>query len=133
MNGAVPGEPVPAHPVLTPVGLQDLTDDVGPESARAFLVRYLRLLPSRADRIAEHLACSDVGGARKAISSLQVTSSMAGAIKLENYCQLLDRELRLGFVPNADTARAALEKNISLLRPAIAQLLSPPARTAPGC
>jgi hypothetical protein len=132
MNCAVPREPVPAHPVLTPVGLQHLTDDVGPESARAFLVRYLRLLPSRADRIVEHLACSDVGGARKAISSLQVTSSMAGALKLESYCQLLDGQLSLGRIPNADTARAALDENISLLRPAFAQLLSPPARTAPG-
>jgi HPt (histidine-containing phosphotransfer) domain-containing protein len=132
MNSEVPLELVPPRPVMTPEALQLLTDDVGPEAARDFLRAYLRLLPSRADGIYNHLARGDLKGARKAVSSLQVTSTMAGALKLENYCQLLQQQLTLGSLPDADSARGALDENVTLLRTALRQLISTPAADRDG-
>ena len=123
MNCAVPLEPVPDRPVLTPEGLELLTDDVGRQSARGFLATYLRLLPSRADGIVKKLADGDVEGARKAVSSLHVTSSMAGALKLEDYCQYLQQQLSLGRIPNAEAVKAQLSRHVSQLGPAIRLLL----------
>jgi len=123
MNDEVPLQPVPARPVLTPEGLALLTDDVGRESARDFLNSYLRLLPSRTDDIVEKLAGGDVKGARKAVSSLYVTSSMAGALQLEDYCQHLQQQLSLGRIPIAEAVKAELSGNVSQLSPAIRLLL----------
>jgi HPt (histidine-containing phosphotransfer) domain-containing protein len=127
MNHEVPTEPVPARPVLTPVGLQLLTEDVGTETARAFLIAYLALLAGRADAIVDKLAAGDVVGALKAVSSLHATSSMAGALRLEDYCQSLQRQLSAGRIPNAGAVRVELDENVSLLSSAIPELLSTPA------
>ncbi|MDQ0851813.1 HPt (histidine-containing phosphotransfer) domain-containing protein [Arthrobacter sp. B3I9] len=106
-----------------PEGLRLLTEDVGYESAHDFLNAYLRLLPSRSDAIVEMLAGGDVQGARKAISSLHVTSSMVGAARLEDYCRALLRQLALGSLPDANAVRAVLRRNVSLLSQEIQQLL----------
>jgi HPt (histidine-containing phosphotransfer) domain-containing protein len=116
-------EPLPARPVLMPEGLQLLIEDVGSESAHDFLNAYLRLLPSRSDGIVGMLAGGDVEGARKAVSSLHVTSSMAGATRLEDYCRALLQQLALGSLPDADTVKAVLRWNVSLLSQEIPQLL----------
>ena len=126
MNHEVPTEPVPERPVLTPVGLQLLTEDVGAETARAFLIAYLALLAGRADAIVDKLAAGDVVGARKAVSSLHATSSMAGALRLEDYCKSLQRQLAAGHIPHAGAVQVELNENVSLLSSAIPELLSTP-------
>jgi HPt (histidine-containing phosphotransfer) domain-containing protein len=126
MNHEVPIEPVPARPVLTPDGLRLLTEDVGAETARAFLIAYLGLLPARADAIVDKFAGGDVDGARKAVSSLHATSSMAGALRLEDYCQSLQQQLSAGRIPTAGTVKVELDENVSLLSLAIPELLTTP-------
>jgi hypothetical protein len=74
----------------------------------------------------DKLTGSDVDGARQAVSSLHATSSMAGALRLEDYCQSLRQQLSAGRIPPERTVKVELDENVSLLSRAIPELLSTP-------
>lgn len=87
----------PAVPVLDTRMLALVARDVGTDAATEFLGTYLRLLPGRIDRIAGTIARADLDAAMDAVLSQKVTSSMIGAIRLEQYCQGLQASFHMAF------------------------------------
>ncbi|MDQ1623508.1 MAG: histidine phosphotransfer protein HptB [Actinomycetota bacterium] len=87
------GNPV----LLDPSVLDVLGAEIECPSATAdFLRTYLELLPNRLKRIASAVEDQDLERALEAVLSLKVTSTMVGALRMEQQCRDLELELRGG-------------------------------------
>jgi hypothetical protein len=102
-------------PVLADGLFQELTEDAGEAVARAFMEEYFRMLPVRAAKIFKGLSGRDVEPTLEALISLKVSSAMAGALRLEEYCRTLENALKDGHDPDTPTVRAVLFANIRLV------------------
>lgn len=99
-------------PVLDDGALQNLTDEAGEAAARQFMEEYLVMLPVRAAKIFKGLTRGDAEATLEAITSLRVSSGMAGAQRLESYCASLESALRHGHSPDLTAVKAVLFANI---------------------
>lgn len=63
------------------------------EAARNFAASYTRLLPQRVDRISHALSAGNSDLAMDAVLSLKTSSSMVGALRMEQHCARLERAL----------------------------------------
>lgn len=102
-------------PVLDDSPLQALKDEAGEAVARAFFEEYLLMLPVRAAKILKGLAAENVEPGLEALTSLKVSSAIAGAPRLEAYCGTLERALRHGHLPEPVAVKAVLFANIRLV------------------
>jgi hypothetical protein len=102
-------------PVLDGAVLRSMADEAGPAVAQAFIDEFLQLLPVRAATILRGLAGEDPAAAVEGLVSLKVTSAMAGALRLEGYCQKLEHALKHGHRPDQIAVKAVLFANIRLL------------------
>lgn len=102
-------------PVLDSSALRTIADEAGLRTAQAFIDEYLQLLPKRAASVMRGLAAEDPASALEALVSLRVTSAMAGAMRLEGYCQKVEQALKRGHRPDPATVKAVLFANIRLL------------------
>lgn len=102
-------------PVLADGLFQELVEDAGEAVARAFMEEYFRILPVRAAKIFKGLSGKDLEPTLEALISLKVSSAMAGALRLEDYCRTLESALKDGHDPDTSTVRAVLFANIRLV------------------
>ncbi|PTT68501.1 Hpt domain-containing protein [Arthrobacter sp. HMWF013] len=95
--------PGSSTPVLDGSVLGSLRDELeGDERMwHEFIRDYLRLLPSRVERLRQSLTAGDVDGAMDALLSLRTSSQMAGAGRLAG----LVRQLGHCMQDHADTAK----------------------------
>ncbi|MFF2296776.1 signal peptidase I [Arthrobacter sp. NPDC058127] len=63
------------------------------EAARKFAAAYARLLPARVERISHALSTGDTELAMDAVLSLKTSSSMVGALRMEQHCLRLEHAL----------------------------------------
>ncbi|MBB6404782.1 signal peptidase I [Arthrobacter sp. AZCC_0090] len=63
------------------------------EAAKKFAATYTRLLPQRVDRISHALSAGNSDLAMDAVLSLKTSSSMVGALRMEQHCVHLERAL----------------------------------------
>jgi histidine phosphotransfer protein HptB len=99
-------------PVLDDGPLQELKNDAGDAAAQAFMEEYLLMLPVRAAKILKGLALGEVEVTTEALISLRVSSAMAGALRLEEYCRTLESALKRGHIPDTTAVRPILFANI---------------------
>jgi HPt (histidine-containing phosphotransfer) domain-containing protein len=112
-------------PVLDPAWLRQLADELkGREAAIRFALDYLDLLPGRGARILQALSDRDPAAALDAVLSLKVTSSMAGAVALEQLCRALELSLRNGRPGDAAALAASLPSHTEALAGQLADLLA---------
>jgi HPt (histidine-containing phosphotransfer) domain-containing protein len=98
-----------AGPVVLDSGvLLRLAEEAGQALAHEFIETYLGLLPLRTARITGYLAGGETEAVMDTLLSLRVTSSMAGARRLEHYCRELEYQVRSGSCPDPETVFAAL-------------------------
>lgn len=86
---------------LDPAPLAARADDAGDTAAQRFFAAYLDLLLSRVSKIIGNLTSSDAGASREAVVSLNVTSAMAGAVRMEHYCRQVEDRLAVRRLPDA--------------------------------
>jgi histidine phosphotransfer protein HptB len=112
-------------PVLDPAWLRQLADELkGREAAIRFALDYLDLLPGRGARILQALSGRNLAAALDAVLSLKVTSSMAGAVALEQLCRALELSLRNGRLEDTAALAAALPAHTEALAGKLAALLA---------
>jgi HPt (histidine-containing phosphotransfer) domain-containing protein len=111
--------PDDAVPVLDPVPLMDMLDDVGDRAARKFVDEYLELLPQRVSWIVTALATGDPEEPLDALRSLKSTSGMIGALRLEDYCRRLKDRLAAGVLPDARSVGLELSAQSQLIIPTL--------------
>ncbi|MDQ0212103.1 signal peptidase I [Arthrobacter bambusae] len=63
------------------------------EAAEKFAAAYARLLPQRVDKISHALSSGDSNLAMDAVLSLKTSSSMVGALRMEQHCVRLEHAL----------------------------------------
>ena len=102
-------------PVLDDGALQVLRDEAGADAAQQFMEEYLVMLPVRAAKIFKGLTRGDTETTLDAITSLRVSSGMAGAQRLEAYCGTLENALKHGHAPDITAVKAVLFANIRLV------------------
>lgn len=84
-------------PLLDPVVLQDLEDELGrPDLAAGFAKDYVGLWEQRERRLSASLAEEDLEAALDSAISLKVSSSMVGARRLASLAQVLESAVRGG-------------------------------------
>lgn len=92
-----------ALPLVDPIALRVLAEDVGPESAASFARDFVRIWPKRRDSLSAALGRNDYDAAHDAALSLRTSSTMVGAARLAGLACSLERHLRA-----EGTAAAAL-------------------------
>lgn len=102
-------------PVLDGAQLQLLKDETDEAIAEAFIEQYLVMLPVRAAKILKRLDGESLEPAIDAVTSLRVSSAMAGALRLEGYCSELERALTREHRPASSAVKAVLFANIRLV------------------
>jgi histidine phosphotransfer protein HptB len=102
-------------PLLDPDAFQTMKDEAGDTVASAFMEEYLMMLPVRAAKIFKGLASAELAPAVEAITSLKVSSAMAGALRLEAYCSDLERALKHGQTPGQAAVKTELFANMRLV------------------
>lgn len=102
-------------PVLDSAALKVLEDEAGESASRRFVEEYLLMLPTRAAKVLKGLAGEDLEPANRALISLRVTSAMAGALRLEGFCDDLERALERGEGPATVSVKRVLFANIRLV------------------
>jgi signal peptidase len=63
------------------------------EAAEKFAAAYAKLLPQRVDKISHALSTGDSDLAMDAVLSLKISSSMVGALRMEQHCVRLEQAL----------------------------------------
>jgi HPt (histidine-containing phosphotransfer) domain-containing protein len=106
-NSAKPGTAA-RLPVLDRTALDELGANLPPAAARRFAVGYGEMLAGRVDRIISALRHQDADRAMDAVLSLKISSSMVGALAMEERCATLQRHLEAGDTSGARLAAAAL-------------------------
>lgn len=102
-------------PVLDSAALKVLEDEAGEGASRRFVEEYLLMLPARAAKILKGLTGEDPEPANRALISLRVTSAMVGALRLEGFCDDLERALERGQSPATVSVKPVLFANIRLV------------------
>lgn len=95
-------------PVLDRGALRDFEDEAGEGPSRRFVEEYLLMLRTRAAIILNGLAGKDTEAASRTLTSLGVTSAMAGALRLEGFCDGLERALERGHSPAVVAVKSIL-------------------------
>ena len=95
-------------PVLDKAPIRFLAEEAGPSAAQKFLEDYLALLPARSAAIIDGLNSGDREKTLEALTSLGVSSAMAGASRLEYHARNLQRQVQAGHWPVATSAKALL-------------------------
>lgn len=90
----VPEEAGNALPLVDPIALRVLAEDVGPESAASFARDFVRIWPRRRDNLTTALGRDDYAAAHDAALSLRTSSTMVGAARLAGLACSLERRLR---------------------------------------
>ncbi|WP_284756116.1 signal peptidase I [Arthrobacter sp. efr-133-R2A-120] len=89
--GAAAGRPLPAFDRRP---LRRLAREMkSKEAARKFAAAYARLLPARVERISHALRTGNTELAMDAVLSLKTSSSMVGALRMEQHCLRLEHAL----------------------------------------
>ncbi|UVJ38147.1 signal peptidase I [Arthrobacter sp. CJ23] len=89
------------------------------DAARNFAASYTRLLPQRVDRISHALSAGNSNLAMDAVLSLKTSSSMVGALRMEQHCARLERAL----VMVDHTAAAEAAQDVRRHRPQLEKAL----------
>jgi signal peptidase len=95
------------------------------EAAKNFAAAYARLLPQRVDRISQALSSGNRDMAMDAVLSLKTSSSMVGALRMEQYCVRLERAL----VMSDHTAAAEAWEEVRQHQPQLEKALGSPGPT----
>ncbi|MFF2296873.1 signal peptidase I [Arthrobacter sp. NPDC058127] len=91
VTGAAAGRPLPAFDRRP---LRRLAREMkSKEAARKFAAAYARLLPARVERISHALSTGNTELAMDAVLSLKTSSSMVGALRMEQHCLRLEHAL----------------------------------------
>lgn len=109
------------------LGLFDETEN--DEAILQFATTFLSLLPARVSRILKALQTRDTATAMDGVLSLKVTSSMVGALRMEQLCRCLEGALASGDFTAAEGVGAGVARHSGHL----ARALRAPLRTYPGC
>jgi HPt (histidine-containing phosphotransfer) domain-containing protein len=88
-----------------------------------FLRTYLEMLPNRLKRIASAIEDQDDESALDSVLSLKVTSTMVGALRMEQRCRDLELELRGSFWERAAHTASGLVSESGPLTAAVTAML----------
>ncbi len=99
------------------------------EAVLQFATSFLSLLPVRVSRILTALQSRDAGAAMDGVLSLKVTSSMVGALRMEQLCLCLEGALATGDFAAAEGMGACVERHSGYL----AHALDAPLRNYTRC
>jgi HPt (histidine-containing phosphotransfer) domain-containing protein len=94
----------------------------GKEAAENFAATYTKMLPQRVDRISRALNTGNKDVAMDAVLSLKTSSSMVGALRMEQHCLSLERAL----VRADHTEAAEAEDKIRRHQPQLEKALGHP-------
>ncbi|MDJ0356102.1 Hpt domain-containing protein [Paenarthrobacter sp. PH39-S1] len=105
-----------AQPVFELSSLASLCEETQNDAAvHRFVSTFLNLLPGRVSRILDALRARDVDLAMDAVLSLKVTSSMIGALRMEQLCHCVENALVGGDYDAAEGAGVGVEQHTSAL------------------
>ncbi|WP_284764442.1 Hpt domain-containing protein [Arthrobacter sp. efr-133-R2A-63] len=105
-----------------------------PTTARDYALTFLKVLPTRVDRILTATGDKDADNALDAVLSLKVNAHMVGALAIEEACNSIEQSLLQGDMPAAARNALTLPGNIAVLVTAMTDFLSRPLQegTTPG-
>lgn len=127
-QGTVMGADI--EPVLDTAHIDALARDLNSRTAAlGFIARFLRLLPTRVERIHHALAGNDQAQTMDAVLSLASSASMAGARQLERNCRLIQDQVTTGDLAQARRNSHTLTGHIQAITAELTDLLNPPAPT----
>lgn len=101
---------VRALPLLDPVVLEELTEDLGaPDMSLKFVRDYAGLWSQRHTRLTNSVAQEDLDAALDPVISLKVTSAMVGGARLARLGHILETALRQGDLQQARALLALID------------------------
>ena len=110
----------PDPPILDDTRLRRLADVATADAAEQFAADYREILPARVERLTYTLSLWDTEAAMDAVLSLKTSSSMIGALRMEQICEHLEQALVMADRDNAVKAGQEAQEHLPELAAAIA-------------